>query len=260
MYKNIFGILLASASLGLALTACEDQPEKFELTDGTPVIHYIRPQDVASKDSLLVEAYTQTPICIVGENLTSIQQMYFNDVKATLNTSYITKNTMLVTIPSDIPENNTGKIYMINKSKDTTTYDFKVLVPAPTVSTMKCEYVAVGSEATVTGQYFVNDPNDPLTITFIGVNNSIDVPVTDIKEITASSLRFIVPEGAEEGQIKVHSIYGDSKSKFYYNDRRGIITDFEGENHAGPTGVIPQGWTLQPPTARRTAAAAPTYR
>ena len=244
MNKNIYGIVLTAATLGLAMTACEDQPEKFELTDGTPVIHYIRPQDVAAKDSLLVEAYTETPICIVGENLTSIQQMYFNDVKAVLNTSYITKNTLLVTIPSDIPENNTGKIYMINQAKDTTTYDFKVLVPAPVVSAMKCEYVAVGEEATVTGQYFVDDPNDPLTITFIGINKSIDVPVKNIKEITASSLRFVVPKGAEEGQIEVHSIYGDGKSKFYYNDSRGMITDFEGENHAGPTGVIPQGWNI----------------
>lgn len=247
-YMN-WGILaIGAVSLGMGMTACEDEPDKFELSGGKPTISYIRPQDVASKDSLLTSAYTASGICIVGENLTSIKEMYFNDVKATLNTSYITKNTMLVTVPKDIPNSNTGKIYMVTRDKDTVEYEFKVLVPAPSVTSMKCEYVAEGNEAVINGQYFVNDPNQPLTITFTGINNSINVPVpaSDIKEITASSLRFVVPQGVSEGQIEVSSIYGTGMSKFYFRDSRGMITDFEGPGNAGPTGVVPQGWNLKP--------------
>lgn len=252
MKQNKFWTLLSVGILSVAgtMTSCEDQPEKFELTDGTPVIHYVRPQKAAAKDSLLTEAFTGTPICIVGENLTCIREMYFNDQKAVLNTSYITNKTMLVTIPNSIPASNTGKIYMVNKDKDTTAYNFKVMVPAPVASALKNEYVKVGETATLLGQYFVNDPNQPLTITFTGINNSINVPVdpSTIK-ITPSTVTFTVPEGAEEGQIEVESIYGKSKSKFYYQDHRGLITDFDGpetnlHRSGSTTGIIPQGWNI----------------
>lgn len=233
-------------ALAMGFTACEDEPDKFELTDGKPTISYIRPQDVNAKDSLLTEAFTGSGICIVGENLTSIKEMYFNDIKAILNTSYITNHTMLVTVPGDIPASNTGKIYMINKTQDTTTYDFRVIVPGPSVTSMVCEHVPVGETAVVKGQYFVNDPNQPLTVTFTGINNSVNVPVTKINKITPSEIQFVVPEEAVEGQIEVTTIYGKALSKFYFNDRRNLITDFDGENHAGPTGVVPQGWNLKP--------------
>ncbi len=248
MKSNMKRLLLAAGVLTLALgfTACEDEPDKFELTGGNPSISYIRPQDAAAKDSLLTSAYTGAGICIVGNNLTSIKEMYFNDVKAVLNTSYITEHTMLVTIPNEIPASNTGKIYMVNKDQDTTTYDFSVLVPAPVVSSMKCEYVNVGDVAQINGQYFVDDPNQPLTLTFTGIDNSINVavPRENIKSITTSSISFVVPEGVSEGRIKVTSIYGEGTSSFYYADTRNIITDFDGENHAGPKGVIPQGWNI----------------
>ena len=250
MNKYLNGLYVAAAVLmtGMALTSCDDQPNKFELTDGVPTIYYIRPQDVTAKDSLLTQAYTGTPICIVGENLTSIQKMYFNDIKATLNTSYITKNAMLVTVPSEIPESNTGKIYALNSKGDTTlTYDFKVLVPAPVVSAMKCEWVKPGEDATITGQYFVDDPNQPLTVTFTGIGNSTDITVSRdaIKSLTSSAITFTVPEGVEQGIIRVSSIYGSSDSKFYYCDQRNVITDFDGENNAGSeTGIVPQGWNI----------------
>lgn len=203
-----FLLAIGVVTLGLGFTACEDEPDKFELTDGNPTISYIRPQDVAAKDSLLTSAYTGSGICIVGNNLTSIKEMYFNDVKAVLNTSYITDHTMLVTIPNQIPASNTGKIYMVNKSQDTTTYDFKVMVPEPAVTSMKCEYVHVGELAQINGQYFVDDPNQPLTLTFTGIDNSmnLEVPRENIKKITQSSISFIVPEGAKEGRIKVSTI------------------------------------------------------
>lgn len=238
--------VLVLAVLSLINVACEDEPDKFELTGGKPTIDYIRPQKAAAKDSLLTSAYTGSGICIVGKNLTSIKEMYFNDVKAILNTSYITENTMLVTIPNTIPANNTGKIYMVTTSNETYEYDFNVMVPAPTVSSMKCEYVHVGDVAVINGLYFVDDPNQPLTVVFTGIGNSINVqvPRENIKSITPSSVSFIVPEGVEEGKIEIETIYGKGTSNFYYADSRNIITDFDGPNNAGPTGVVPQGWNI----------------
>lgn len=251
--KNIKLILGVAFAAVLGFTSCKDQPDAYETASGVPTIHYIRPADAAQKDSLLVQAYTATPICIVGENLRSIKEMYFNDVKAVLNTSYMTDNTILLTIPKEVPTNNTGKIYMVTCDQDTVSYDFKVLVSPPYVAAMTNEWVKVGEEAEITGLYFVNDPVQPLSITFTGINNSINVPVPqeDIKVVSQSCVRFKVPEGAEQGQINVTSIYGTGKSKFYFQDKRGIITDFDGpevNNHRSSSvnGIIPQGWNLAP--------------
>ena len=232
--------IIAVAS-SFSLQSCKDQPDEFKLSDGTPTIYYIRPASYSASDSLLVEAAPQTSICLVGSNLKSIQQMYFNDKKAVLNTSYITDNTLFVQIPSDIPDEVSDKIYMITQAHDTLTYDFHVVIPAPVVTAMKNEWVKVGEDAVITGQYFIDDPNQPLTVTFTGISNSISVkvPAENFKSITRSQLVFTVPEGAEEGQIEVASVYGKGMSKFYFRDSRNLITNFD-----GATDVIPQGWNI----------------
>ena len=232
--------IIAVAS-SFSLQSCKDQPDEFKLSDGTPTIYYIRPASYSASDSLLVEAAPQTSICLVGSNLKSIQQMYFNDKKAVLNTSYITDNTLFVQIPSDIPDEVSDKIYMITQAHDTLTYDFHVVIPAPVVTAMKNEWVKVGEDAVITGQYFIDDPNQPLTVTFTGISNSISVkvPAENFKSITRSQLVFTVPEGAEEGQIEVASVYGKGLSKFYFRDSRNLITNFD-----GATDVVPQGWNI----------------
>ena len=114
---------LALAS-GFLATSCEDQPDAFRLADGVPVLHYIRPVDVNSADSLLTEAYMESQLCFVGENLRSIREVWFNDQKAVLNTSFMTDNTLLLSVPKNIPGLVTDKIYMITPAKDTVTADF----------------------------------------------------------------------------------------------------------------------------------------
>lgn len=237
-YNNKLSSLLLTAlvmTTGFTMQSCKDQPDEFKLTDGTPTINYIRPASASAKDSLLVQAYPQANICIVGSNLTSIQQIYFNDKKAILNTSFCTDNTLVVQIPSAIPDVVSDKIYLITADHDTLTYDFHIVIPAPNVTQMSCEYAKPGSIATIYGSYFIDDPNMPLTVTFP------DGKTAEIKSIndSRSAITIVVPECTTEGQIEVVSIYGKSMSKFYYHDSRGLITNFD-----GATDVVPQGWNI----------------
>lgn len=238
-YYSLAAVLCGVVSVGM--TSCEDQPDKYKISDGEPTIKYIRMQDVAAKDSLIEAAALREGIAIIGENLTSVTELWFNDVQAVLNTSYITKNAMLVTVPKTIPGEVTDKIYMHTKSGAVVEHPFHVTVPGPVVSSMTNEWAKVGEEATISGQYFLSDPNDPLTITFTGIQNStnIQVPAENITAISQGSVSFIVPDGVEQGQIKVHTIYGDGMSRFYFHDKRGLITDFD-----GTTPVVPQGWNI----------------
>lgn len=227
-YINWF-FVAALAMMGCLMTACEDQPDKYEIADGVPTLKYVRSPLPEEADSLLVGAYLGNTVCLVGDNLRSIYELYFNDQKATLNTSYMTDHTILVDIPKNIPEEVTNKIYMVTKSGAKVDFDFNVMVPAPVVSSMSCEYAPAGSEAVLYGDYFVDDPNVPLTISMPG---DITVEGEQITSITKTAVKFIVPEGAMQGNIRVKSIYGTGQSIFQYKDTRNILFDWDG-NYEG---------------------------
>ena len=224
-YINWF-FVAALAMMGCLMTACEDQPDKYEIADGVPTLKYVRSPLLEEADSLLVGAYLGNTVCLVGDNLRSIYELYFNDQKATLNTSYMTDHTILVDIPKNIPEEVTNKIYMVTKSGAKVDFDFNVMVPAPVVSSMSCEYAPAGSEAVLYGDYFVDDPNIPLTISMPG---DITVEGEQITSITKTAVKFIVPEGAVQGNIRVKSIYGTGQSVFQYKDTRNILFDWDGK-------------------------------
>lgn len=84
-----------AAAMGVSMVSCDDEPDKFELTDGTPSVHYVRM--TSAPDSLVTEAYVDNLICLVGDNLTSIREMYFNDQKAVL-TQVILPTTLFLSI------------------------------------------------------------------------------------------------------------------------------------------------------------------
>lgn len=224
-YINWF-FVAALAMMGCFMTACEDQPDKYEIADGVPALKYVRSPLPEEADSLLVGAYLGNTVCLVGDNLRSIYELYFNDQKATLNTSYMTDHTILVDIPKNIPEEVTNKIYMVTKSGAKVDFDFNVMVPAPVVSSMSCEYAPAGSEAVLYGDYFVDDPNIPLTISMPG---DITVEGEQITSITKTAVKFIVPVGAMQGNIRVKSIYGTGQSVFQYKDTRNILFDWDGK-------------------------------
>lgn len=227
---SLFCLIALVASFSMA--SCEDEPDKYEVADGLPTVRYIRSPYAVSADSLITEASTGTTICLAGENLRSIYELYFNDVQAILNSSYMTDNTVIVDVPQSIPTEVSNKMYMVTRNGETVEYDFSVTVPAPTLTTMSCEYAPAGSEVTITGNYFVDDPNVPLSVVFPG-----DIEVTEFTNISQSSISFIMPECTEEGAIDVTTIYGTTTSAFHYLDTRGMLFDFD-----GMTGLGNHGW------------------
>lgn len=232
---------LAVASL--AAVSCEDQPDAYEVAGGSPEVIYIRKTDPAIADSLLLGASLGERICLVGNNLRSITEMYFNDQKAVLNSSLMTDNTVIVSVPKGVPGNPTDLIYMINNSGDTTTFPFTAIVPAPVLASMKCEMVQPGSVATINGDYFLDYDNFPMILTMPDGQK-----VTEFTALTQQSVSFVVPDGCtKSGPVTMETKYGKTKSVlFNMNDNRGLITDFDGTTQLGDgtTGVRPQGWNI----------------
>ena len=241
--KKLFNSLFLLTALTLTtavFTGCKDEPDKYEVSDGNPTISYIRPLGAESADSLLTGAYMDNGICIVGNNLRSIVKMYFNDQEAQLIPSLITDNTLIVTVPGTIPGVVYNKIFMHNKDGVITEYDFKVLVPAPSINNMSNEWAKAGEQATIYGNYFVDDPNTPLTLTIGGTNIPID-------EFDISHITFTVPAGLQEGAIEISSVYGKKKAKFNYHDSRGMLFNDWGTGDAGAasTTLGNHGWHAQ---------------
>ena len=241
--KRIYKSLLLLSALALTasvFTGCKDEPDKYEISKGKPTVRYIRTLGLDCADSLITGAYMDNNICIVGTNLRSITKMFFNDQEAKLVPSLITDNTMIVTVPGQIPSVVYNKIFMINNSNDTTTYDFQVLVPGPTINNMSNEWAQAGEKATIYGNYFVDDPNTPLALTINGKK-------IDIEDFTISTIDFTVPEGLTEGPVEITTVYGKKKSRFNFHDTRGMLFNDWGTGDAGDvsTGLTNHGWHAQ---------------
>jgi len=227
-------MLLAAAALGFA--SCEDYPDAFVLADGQPTVQYVR---YADRDVLIEQAFMGEVVCFVGENLCSVRELYFNDQRAVLNTSFMTENTLVAAVPGNLPKVKTDKVYMITKGLDTLAYDFKVLLPAPVIKSMSCEFQQPGTDVTVSGNYFA----EPMSLVFEDGNGA---EVTSFKSVSMTEVTFTIPADAKPGKIKVTTESGVARSPFSYHDFcGGLITDFDGPNNSSSThGVVPQGWNF----------------
>lgn len=191
---------------------------------GKPVVRYVRPCNAAVSDSLLSAAFLGNKIAIIGENLAGVRSIYFNDIKASLNPNFVTDDAIIITVPSDIPGVKQDLIRLYTKN-DSSYYTFETKVPAPTVISMTCEYVADGDIAAFQGTYFVNDGGTPLKVTFSG-GLEAEIISSDLNNINVR-----VPDGAQPGPVTVTSVYGETESTLWFRDNRNIILDFNNGNY-----------------------------
>lgn len=225
-YTRVPALILALFTLITVsfFTSCEDDSDS---TGGTPVVNYVRLTDPLKSDSLVAHAFMGNNIAIMGENLQDVKEVWFNDQEAKLNTSFITANTIIVTIPNKIPATVTNEMKLITKGGIEVKYPFSVDVPAPMLQSMVCEYVKDGDIAVIKGNFFINDPNIPLQVIFPG-----NMP-GEITESNINEIKVKVPAGTGVGPIQVKSIYGSSRSVFYFRDDRNLLLDFDALTAAG---------------------------
>lgn len=212
--RYIGAMLLPVLFAGFAACDRVDYPDRFRQADGVPTVRFVRPAD---EDVAITQASLEQIICIVGDNLKSVHDLYFNDQQAVLNTSYMTENTIVVAVPKNLPKETTDKIYLITKDSTVVDYGFKVLLPAPKISSMSFEWAEPGETVTITGSYFA----EPMTVEFPGVE------AKQISNVTISSFDVVVPEGAQPGKIKVTTASGTAQSSFMYKDSRGMLFSFD---------------------------------
>lgn len=220
---------LAAFALSAALVvSCRKEKDDTRACSGTPSISYIRSTEPGKSDSLLVGSFMGSLIAIVGENLCHAEEMWFNDQKAVLNPTFVTENSILVNVPSTVPQEVNNKIRIIFDDGSELLHDFSVNVPAPKIDAVKSEFVPDGGTMVLDGDFFFA----PIKVVFAGDKEA------EILVLDKTHLEVKVPSGAEVGQITVETNFGKVKSKFFFRDDRNIILDYDGKNHETWTAAI----------------------
>jgi hypothetical protein len=205
-------LLLVVPIASAVFTACDDNE-----MNGDPRIDYIRVTDPASSDSLIVTAGQGQMVAIMGENLGSATQLWFNDQKAALTSTLITNRSIIVRIPTQIPEAINNKITVVFANGKTLEHDFVLDISEPVVTRMKSEYVNTGGKATFYGDFFYK----PVTVTFAG---GVQAEITSMDD---QMIEVKVPEGAQPGPVTIASNFGSTESDFWFRDNRNIIAGFD---------------------------------
>lgn len=213
---NTFRTSIVYFAAALAVMTLFTFCKKDDLTNGgEPKISYVRVTSPASSDSLLAGAAQGKLIAIIGENLGSATEMWFNDQQASLNPTYITATSIIVNVPSQIPLSINNKLKIVFGAGKTLLYDFQVQISKPALSSLVSEFVSAGDVATIRGNYFYQ----PLTVTFTGGATGAVVSVKDLE------IQVRVPAGAQPGPITVKTNFGETRSNFYFRDDRNHFID-----------------------------------
>ena len=226
--KYITLLLFLNVLIGVLATSCNK--EETPADSGNPAIYYVRSTNPDLSDSLLVGAFMGSLIAIVGEDLYDTRELWFNDQRATLNPAYITDKTILVNVPNTVPTVVTDQMRLVFGDGQELLYDFKVNVPSPEISGIKCEYVPDGGTVVLYGDFFF-DPK----VFFAGDLEG------EVSSYTKTELEVLVPDGAGTGQISVQTLFGKSKSKFYFRDDRNILLNYDNLLHETWTAPMSSG-------------------
>ena len=211
------------------LSSCEeDDGVPLEEPNGAPSISYLRVTNPEQSDSLLVRAELGAGVVIMGENLGGTREVWFNDRQANITPSWVTNNTIIVSVPSVAPLNVTNQIYLVDGNLDTLAYPFEVTIPAPEVFSAVNEWPQEGEMLVLNGDYFFDVT--PVTVDFAG---GVQAEATVLSQ---SQLEVPVPDGAVEGPVVVTTNFGTATSSFNVWDSRNIVLDFDGKN--------PNGWRI----------------
>lgn len=205
--------LLMAVTLILVMSNCsKDENVK-------PFISYIRVTNPAASDSLLGSAGQGQMIAIIGGNLQSTQQIWFNDQRSQLVPTFITNSTVIVRVPTTIPGVVTDKLKLIFANKDSLLYDFSVDISKPLIDHVRSEYVNANDSLFVYGNYFYA----PLKVTFAGGAEG------EILSVAADAKSMVVkmPAGVQPGPLTVITNFGQKASDFWIQDNRGVIASFD---------------------------------
>ena len=105
--NNIIAIFMALVSVAAFYGCTKDGVAG---SDADPVVRFVRPVDQDMGDKLLTEVSMGATVAVIGEGLGEVDRIAFNDQTAKLNPTLVTPTSIIVTVPSTMPEDITNKM------------------------------------------------------------------------------------------------------------------------------------------------------
>jgi IPT/TIG domain len=182
--------LLLTAGL---FSACEKDE-----TGAPPTIERVR---IVPKDSTTTSYFANGYVAIVGTNLATAQQVFFNDFDSYFNPTLVTETSIIVKIPEDAPWNSTvNKVRVVTKFGEVSS-NFTIIQPAPSITDFNPKAASTGDIITITGTVFDN-------VSEVRFDNV----VAEIVEKTSNEIKVKVPAGVTQAFIYVTTPGGTVRS------------------------------------------------
>ena len=163
-------------------------------------------------------ALPNTLIDISGAGLQALVSVKFDTVSSTINPVYNTDTHLLIYVPSNA-KYGVQKITLTNGIGGTAQINFKVIQPAPTITSVNPLSANVGDTVTVTGTFFRN-----IVKVLLGA-----VQAQVIDSTSSSVLKFKVPAGVSAGLVTVTTAGGTAVSTATITTEKALlIADFDG--------------------------------
>jgi hypothetical protein len=210
--KKYMLILLLPILLGAMITSCDKAED-----EGEPKVSFVRLTNPEIADSVIVSSFMGSTIAIIGENLGGAVEIWFNDLKANLNPNFITKNSILVTIPNKVAGAKTDIMKIVFRNGKIIDYPFEVSIDAPVIESIICEFVPTGGIAEIHGLNFFNPK--------VFFPDNVEATISEA-DPDGNWVKVIVPEGAGSGKIIIKSLFGEGESPFNFRDEN-VFLDFE---------------------------------
>lgn len=193
MKTKKFSILFALLAMlcCTVLFSCDDD----STSGGAPEIENV---SLAKNDSLVAFGFADNMYIIRGKNFTDTRKIYFNDVDTYFNATLVTDNIIFVTINRTTPYENASDELKVVTPGGTAVYNFRVLPPAPAISSFTPINAAEGQQFTIYGSYFLNP------------QVSVGGTTATVVSSTLTEIVAIMPPGSDRKYVKVTTDSGSS--------------------------------------------------
>ena len=235
--KNINKLHCLSVFLGLFLMAVLFTACKKESSVGPITIKKVYLEDANSsvKDREVTFVRLTQLIRIEGSGFLGLKKVYINGVSVYFNPSFVTDQSMLVTVPKttptvDVATGIRNTIRFVNDSYEAT-LTFSIREAAPSISSISHTMPLAGELITIYGTGL----KEVSKVVFPG-----NVSVTDgiVSDKDGKFCTVTMPQGVSEegGSILIECANGGAYSPSYFNFKKGLLLDFDGHGSQGSWG------------------------
>lgn len=234
--KNFkYFVLPALALCSIGLASCNDDDEYFdEDNQGVPMsISQVYLEDYKSSvpDRPVEFARLGQMLRLEGNGFFGVKKVYINGYDTYFNRAYVSDRSMIVSINKDTPVSDCDpevrNTIRLVKDKTELTYEFLIRNGYSIIKNISNTLPQPGETVTVTGSYL----HETAKVTLPG---GIEVTEGIVNDEDGEWFTFVMPSGVSEGGALIsESPNGVTQSPAYFNERRGMLLDFDTEGKQG---------------------------